>query len=137
MRKKNSWIEYMTGAVGDSGYYIKEMYGPFRTKQVAEFFNFLAFGSPRSPEAENQSKNDISYLDFSDSPKHPTLMFKETAPFSVWWYDTYGGPLTNDVILDLATECKANGYKSFTNWLIRGGTISGQAPHCQYCSTPA
>ena len=135
-RKKNSWNQYMAGAVGDRGYYIKKVYGPFRTKKVAEFFNFLAFCSPRSLNAETQSQADIS-LEVLDKPQHPMFMFRVTSPFGVWWQDTYGGPLTDTVILNLATECNAKGYKSFTDWLIQGGTIGGRAPHYQYCPTLA
>lgn len=38
-RKRNSWNKYMAGAVGERGYYIKNIYGPFRDKNTAEFFN--------------------------------------------------------------------------------------------------
>jgi hypothetical protein len=134
-RKKNNWDQYMAGAVGDKGYYIRKAYGPFRTKKIAEFFNFLAFGSPHSLNAETQSQSDISYFDCLDKAQHPEMMFRHTSPFGVWWQDTYGGPLTGKVILRLAMECNAKGYKSFTNWLVHSGTIGGRAPHYQYCST--
>ena len=136
-RNRNNWNRYMAGAVGQKGYYIKKVYGPFKTKEVAEFFNFIAFGSPRSLDAEDQSKDDIEYLCALDKPQHPMLMFKGTSHFSVWWGDTFGGPLTTEMALTLAKECKANGYKSFIDWLIQGGTIGGRAPHYQYSSTPA
>ncbi len=133
--KRSSWNYYMAGPVGDEGYYIKKVYGPFKTKQTAEFFNFIAFGSPRSTDAEIQSRNGIHYVDTLDNPQHPMLMFKGTSPFSVWWQDTFGGPLTDKILLNLAVECRANGYRSFTDWLIQSGKIKGKAPHCQYFST--
>lgn len=125
----------MAGTVGDRGYYINRIYGPFKTKGAAEFFNFIAFGSPRSMNAESKSKDDIHYLESLKNPQHPKEMFYRTSHFNVWWYDTFGGPLTAVVMLNLANECGANGYKSFIDWLVSGGKIDGMAPHYQYSST--
>lgn len=134
-RKQNNWNKYMAGAVGEKGYYIREVYGPFKTKEAAEFFNFIAFGSPRSLEAGSQSRDGIDYLHEINKPMHPRFMFMATSHFSVWWEDTFGVPLTVSMIMDLAKECKADGYKSFIDWLVSGSKLDGRAPHYQYSST--
>ena len=136
-REKSNWNRYMAGAVGEKGYYIREVYGPFRSKEVAEFFNFIAFVSPRSLEAEALSRDGIDYLVCLDKPKHPQFMISGKSHFRLWWMDTFGVPLTNSTIMQLAKECEAQGYKSFIDWLVSGSKIDGRAPHCQYSSTLA
>lgn len=126
----------MAGAVGGKGYYIKD-YGPFKTQEIAEFFNFIAFVSPRSMDAEMQSKDGIIYLSALEKSRHPRHMFWDNSKFSIWWHDTFGVPLTDNMIMLLAKECEAGGYKSFTGWLISGSKIDGRAPHYQYSSTLA
>ena len=133
--KKRDWNRYMAGAVGEKGYYIKKIYGPFRTKEIAEFFNFIAFVSPRLPDAKARAKDHISYLQDLEKPIHPKYMFRGNARFNLWWESTYGVPFTSNTILLLANECRANGYESFTGWLVNGSKLDGMAPHHQYFST--
>ena len=122
----------MAGAAGEEGYYINNTYGPFKSKEIAEFFNFIAFGSPRSLNAAEEAKAGVQFLRKPPKALHPNMMFRRCSPFSVWWEDTFGCFLTNEIIMDLAKECKANGYKSFIDWLIQGSKINGKAPHHQY-----
>lgn len=126
----------MAGAVGGEGYYIKN-YGPFKTKEIAEFFNFIAFVSPRSLNAEMETKNGIIYLDNLEASKHPKCIYWGDSKFSIWWQDTFGIPLTGDIIMLLAKECGASGYRSFTEWMVSGSKLNGMAPHCQYSSALA
>jgi len=134
-RKRNSWGNYIT--TNGVGYYIKRpqnrlTYGPFKTPEIAEFFNFIAFVSPRSPDAEREAKDGIVFKDYAENPAHPNRMFENSlSPFKVWWQDTWGIPLTTHTIMGLANECGAGGYRSFSNWLILNGKINGRAPHQQ------
>lgn len=134
-RKKSSWGRYMSGNV--SGYYVKrpqnrKTYGPFKTQEAAEFFNFIAFVSPRSPNAECEARSGIVFKESTDNSVHPSLMFENAlSPFKLWWEDTWGIPLKNSTIMSLAHECGAGGYRSFSNWLILNGKINGRPPHQQ------
>ena len=137
--KIKAWNQYMSGNVGDSGYYIsvirgpKEInYGPFKKIEVAEFFNFIAFCSPRDMMAKESSKNNIAFF---ESPvgksDHPSNMFASNSKFGLWLMDTYKQPLTTDLVLNLAKESGAKGYNSFKEWLLHGSIIQGQ--HLALC----
>ncbi len=134
MTRKNkvqTWKKYMSGK--DSGFYILDnkrneavYYGPFKSKEFAEFFNFIAFGSPRDMQAGEGAKSGIVFCEKAPiNREHPRIMFASNSKFGLWFSDLYGKPLTTKLILALAQECGAKGYKSFTNWIIAGSKING------------
>ena len=127
--KSRSWADYISN--GSDGFYIykKEKsvyYGPFKQKEFAEFFNFKAFGSPRECDAKDYAKCGIVFCDKSPSDiKHPSTMFASNSKFSLWFNDLYGKRLTVRLILTLAYESGAKGYKSFMKWIVDGSKING------------
>jgi hypothetical protein len=133
-RKKNKspWRLYMSGDAGDSGYYIikkgqnTKAYGPFKNKKIAEFFNFVAFGDPRSPTTGQDAKVGIQYSDSEPNPIHPNNMLASNSKFSLWWEDIYNTPLNSDLVMKIARATGAQGYQSFTNWLLGGFQIDGK-----------
>ncbi len=125
----------MSGNVGDAGYYVcidndlgRICYGPFKTKEVTEFFNFVAFCSPRSLDAAQDAQSGILYCKGNESCtfEHPSSMFATNSHFSLWWEDLYGISLTAKMILQVAKESGAKGYDAFTQWLIDGSRIDGK-----------
>ena len=92
MTKTNSgraWNKYMSDIEG--GFYIKDNrvkgtvhYGPFKTQKFAEFFNFIAFGSPRECNAKEEAQSGIVFCEEVPSNKrHPKLMFASNSRFSL------------------------------------------------------
>ena len=130
-RINNPWRPYMAGNVGDSGFYITTnndiKYGPFKTSEVAEFFNLIAFCNPRSLDLADDSKDGIQYYDELDDGDHPSNLLLGSSSFAIWWSDTFGIPLTAELIMGLAKESGAKGYTSFTEWLLAGCQINGQS----------
>ena len=124
--KNNNWNKYLSN--NTTGFYINN-FGPFKTKEIAEFFNFLAFVNPRSLEAENQSKNNITYHLKYDKPIHPSYIVFESSSFNSWCNDTFGKSVNQNIILQIANASGANGYKSFTKWLIHGAKINDKPFH--------
>ncbi|KKN74485.1 hypothetical protein LCGC14_0390020 [marine sediment metagenome] len=131
--KRPIWKTYMSGDVGDIGFYIKDSkgprdiyYGPFKTEEFAEFFNFIAFGSPRELDARLEAAKGIVYCEESpEFVEHPKIMFASNSRCGLWVSDTYGQSLTTKLILEIAKESGAMGYKSFANWIVEGSKING------------
>ena len=131
--KRPTWKTYMSGNVGNKGYYILDnkgrmdiYYGPFKTKEFAEFFNFIAFGSPRDGDARLEALKGIILCEEVDGRvEHPRIMFASNSKFSLWLQDFYGQLLTTKLVLEIAKESGAKGYESFTNWLICGSKVNG------------
>lgn len=131
--KRPTWETYMSGNVGNKGYYILDgngkkvtHYGPFKTKEFAEFFNFIAFGSPRDQNARLTALKGVVLCDkILEKAGHPRTLFASNSKFSLWLQDLYGKPLTTKLVLEIAKESGAKGYKSFTNWIICGSKING------------
>ena len=131
--KQPIWKTYMSGHVGGSGFYIANHrgrknihYGPFKTKEFAEFFNFLAFGSPRALDAKLEAAKGIVFCEEKPNfTEHPKIMFATNSRFALWLGDMYGQPMTTKLALEMAKESGAKGYKSFTNWIIGGSRING------------
>ena len=67
--KRPTWETYMSGNV--SGFYILDSrrrgrdvhYGPFKKREFAEFFNFIAFGSPRDLDARKEAAAGIVFCE--------------------------------------------------------------------------
>lgn len=114
--------------MGEMGYYVKS-YGPFKSEETAEFFNFISFVNPRNFNAEQDSKKNIKYYKKYPNASHPQRMISERSQFGMWWNDIFGINLTNDLILKLANESGAKGYRGFLRWLEGGAKINGRAPH--------
>jgi len=146
------WSKYLSGKAGEYGVYIQRLkkggkeinyYGPFRNKEYAEFFNYLAFCSPHCVDAKEQSKINIDFLNkkkigeinknassnYGIEFNHPSSMLFEISPVGIWWQDTYGKVLNPKMVLKLANETGAKGYDAFRDWLISGSKIGGVGVH--------
>lgn len=120
----------MSGDVGDSGFYIKNNnlnYGPFKTKDIAEFFNLIAFCNPRSFDLEEDSKSRISFDENPRNSIHPNKMLSNNSTFFIWWYDMFEFPLTLELVMKIAKESGAMGYLSFIDWLLNGCVVDGRS----------
>ena len=118
-RKGNSWHKYMSGNIGDRGFYIKN-YGPFKTEEIAEFFNFIAFVNPRSLSAYDEAKSGIKYYEDHTGSIHPQKMLELNSSFCLWWSDIFGKPLSSTLLMKLAQEVGTKGYWGFIDWLEDG-----------------
>jgi len=146
---ETSWRHYVVGNAGQSGVYVRHpheikgdmhYYGPFKNAEYAEFFNYLAFCSPKSPNGMEDSKCGILYYDANNKLDktasghaekfcHPGSILFETSPLGIWWQDTYGKVLTNKYVLKIAKESGAKGYKSYREWLLSWCLIDGKPVH--------
>jgi len=132
-KKRSNWDQFVLDGV--NGFFIlregNKLYGPFRTKEIAEFFNFISFVAPRSLEAANESKQGVAFKRGVEKAHHPRELFQLISPFKAWWQDTYGTVLNESTALALARTCGTNGYEGFTSWLVSSGKIDGKYPHQQ------
>ena len=132
-KNKSPWRLYMAGEAGSSGYYIKtgtskniHFYGPFKNQKIAEFFNLIAFGDPRSLSVSDDVKNGIEKFDKQPGALSPNQLFGSNSKFSIWWMHIFDKPLTPDVLLKLAKATQAQGYQGFVKWLLNGSKLDGK-----------
>lgn len=116
----------MSGNLGDRGFYIKH-YGPFKTEEIAEFFNFIAFVNPRSPNAYDEARSGIKYYEEHTGSIHPQKMLGLNSNFCLWWSDMFGKAPSEAMLMKLAKEAGAEGYYGFIDWLEGGTRINGKS----------
>lgn len=127
----------MSGEVGESGWYVcnkKHSYGPFKSQLIAEFFNLIGFGSPRSDALKEELKKGVKKLETVSKAEHPNQLFGTNSQFSLWWKNTFEKNLTSEIVLKLAKETGAQGYSSFQSWLCSGCQVNDK--HIMYYSEP-
>lgn len=131
-KSKNSspWRLYMGREVGQKGYYISanqvHFFGPFKSKKIAEFFNLLSFGDPRSLNLQDRITETVEYFNYVEKAEHPSNLIASNSKFSLWWKDIFEKPFSSDLALKLARETGAQGYQAFRSWLINGSQLDGR-----------
>lgn len=126
-RRNDSWNKFISK---NKGYYIKSknnLFGPFKTSEIAEFFNLIAFCNPRSLNLKEESMSNIYFYEDVDKAKHPKSLNFTNSSFSNWWRDLFGTHLTNKLVIELAQESGAKGYNSFIDWLLSGYMLNGKS----------
>lgn len=130
-KNKNSpWRLYMSGDVGEKGFYISanktNYYGPFKNKKIAEFFNLIAFGNPRSYSVKEDVVNTIEKFNSIVDGEHPNNLIASNSKFALWWRSVFEIPFSPDLALKLAKETRAQGYDSFQKWILNGCQLDGR-----------
>lgn len=127
--KRSPWRLYMGGEVGQKGYYISanqvHFFGPFKSKNIAEFFNLLSFGDPRSPKLKDEISEKIEFFNSVVDAEHPSNLIASNSKFGLWWRSTFEMPFSSELALKLARETGAQGYQAFRSWLINGSQLDG------------
>ena len=120
----------MGGEVGQKGYYISanqtHYFGPFKSKSIAEFFNLLSFGDPRSPQVKKEISNTVEFFNSIVDAEHPSNLIASNSKFALWWRSTFESPFSSELALKLARETGAQGYDAFRSWLINGSQLNGR-----------
>lgn len=139
-----SWSQYMTKNNSKNGFYIlsdkKNIYfGPFKNKQTAEFFSYISFQYPTADDGPELAIEAIKNIDFNkfkfqtglskEQFLHPKYINYKNCKAQTWWEDTYNIKINEKLALSIAYESGANGYKSFSQWIIGGSKIKGKTIH--------
>ncbi|HSH35107.1 hypothetical protein, partial [Schnuerera sp.] len=94
----------MSGEPGDEGYYLhslskkKQWFGPFKSKNIAEFFNLISFADPKSPTLMEDLQKNIKKRKRVKDPQHPSQLFASHSKFGIWWRRVFDCPLTLDIL---------------------------------------